>query len=60
MTNTASFFTVTVTFTNLTTNTSHTILVGGASVAVAHKNYLAACGQLLNPLFDVTSCEWAS
>lgn len=47
-----------ITFTNLTNNTTHTILVGGATDKVAHTNYLAARGQLLNPLFNITSCNW--
>jgi len=50
--------TITITFTNLTTNTNHTILVCGATDKAAHTNYLAARGQLLNPLFQVISCGW--
>jgi len=50
--------TINITFTNLTNNTSHTITVGGNTDREAHRNYLAARGQLLNPLFQITSCEW--
>ena len=51
---------INITFINLTTNTIHTISIPGAGDKSAHQNYLAARGQLLNPLFQVTSCDWVA
>lgn len=40
-----------------TTQTGH-LVVAGASDKEAHLNYLAARGQLTNPLYNVTECRW--